>query len=121
MRRPPLVAVLALVAASACSSSSGGSKPASGAADSGAPGSAVTIQSFGYRPSPLTVTPGQKVVVTNKDGTEHTATSDKSGLFDSGDIDGGGSQSFTAPTAPGTYTYMCKYHSSMHGTLVVKG
>jgi len=68
----------------------------------------------------MTVKPGEKVTVTNKDSTSHTLT-DKGGKFDTGKIDGsGGTGTFTAPTAPGSYSIMCTFHHQMSGTLVVK-
>ncbi|GAC1444967.1 MAG: hypothetical protein NVSMB55_23310 [Mycobacteriales bacterium] len=91
--------------------------PASAAAT--AAGS-VRIASFHYDPTPVTVAPGQVVSVTNTDSAEHTATSDTAGLFLADDITTGKTVSFTAPSAPGTYTFHCRYHASMHGTLIVK-
>ncbi|MGI8612722.1 MAG: cupredoxin domain-containing protein [Nocardioidaceae bacterium] len=41
-------------------------------------------------------------------------------MFDVNVTAGGGTATFTAPTKPGSYPYHCTYHSSMHGTLVVK-
>jgi plastocyanin len=46
-------------------------------------------------------------------------TADQGSAFDV-DIRGGGTATFTAPTAPGTYAYHCTYHPNMHGTLTVK-
>lgn len=119
-------AVLALVLA-ACG---GSSKPAAeGSPAQGSPAPAATsggssgvlrIQGFGYHPSPLIVTPGQTVTITNLDSSAHTVTSDKAGAFKVDDISAGKPFTFTAPSAPGTYTFFCEYHSSMHGTLIVK-
>lgn len=86
----------------------------------GTAGIAMTIKGFAYDPNPLTVAPGASVDVTNRDSAEHTATSDKKGLFVADEIEEGKTVSFTAPTTPGTYTFFCKYHSNMHGTLIVK-
>jgi hypothetical protein len=44
---------------------------------------------------------------------------DESNLFDIR-VSGGGIQSFTAPTTPGTYPFHCKYHANMHGLLTVQ-
>ena len=105
---------------------SGMSMPAgsagSSAEDSGQPVSApkITIKNFGFSGN-LTVRPGQKVTVSNEDGTPHTLTDKATHKFDTGNIDGNGSGTFTAPTKPGTYPFGCNYHPEMHGTLVVKG
>lgn len=119
------VAVLVLAAATACSGSSSShdtvaappSSPATsaGSADSG--GATLTIKGFRY--SALQVAPGTTITVKNMDDAEHTVTSDKKGLFSLDDIANGKPQTFTAPTTPGTYTFYCQYHSSMHGSLTV--
>jgi plastocyanin len=83
-------------------------------------GGALKIASFAYDPTPLTVTPGEQVAVTNADSAEHTVTSDMAGLFAADEIKYGKSVTFTAPAKAGTYTFHCQYHSNMHGTLVVK-
>lgn len=70
----------------------------------------------------MTVKPGQKVTVTNKDSVAHTLTDKKTHLFDTGNIDGsGGTGTFTAPSKAGSYPFGCTYHPNMHGTLVVQG
>ncbi|HEX5117758.1 MAG TPA: cupredoxin domain-containing protein [Pseudonocardiaceae bacterium] len=79
----------------------------------------VTIRNFMFRPATITVAPGAKITVRNNDSTAHTATvSDK--LFDTGPIDQNATAIFTAPTKPGSYTYICDIHQFMQGTLVVK-
>jgi plastocyanin len=90
-------------------------------AAAGAAKSAVTIAGFAYAPTPVTVSPGEKVDVTNTDSAEHTITSDMAGLFLADDVKTGMHVTFTAPSKAGTYTYHCQYHPNMHGTLVVKG
>lgn len=111
------------LAACSSSSSSSTSTTATTAAGSGtttAPtgGTSITISSFKFSPASLTVKPGAKVTVDNKDPAPHTVTS-SSGGFDTGQISGGSSGSFTAPTTPGTYSYICSNHTFMSGTLVV--
>ncbi|MFC1405610.1 MULTISPECIES: cupredoxin domain-containing protein [Streptacidiphilus] len=77
------------------------------------------ISDFTFAPSALTVSPGQTVTVVNHDSSTHTVTAgDKS--FDTGDIAPGKSGSFTAPTKPGSYPYICTIHQFMHGTLTVR-
>lgn len=87
-----------------------------------APASAVdtiTIQSFAFS-GPLTVAPGTSITVMNKDAVEHTVTADSAGGFDVS-VPAGGTATFTAPSAPGTYAFHCSVHPQMkHGSLVVK-
>jgi plastocyanin len=64
------------------------------------------------------VAPGATVSVSNMDAQTHTLTA-SGGAFDTGDIAGGQSNSFTAPMAPGSYTYGCAYHPTMSGVLDV--
>lgn len=104
--------------------SGGGSPTASsapatttGPAAAGAP--AITIKDFEYG-EPLTVAPGAVVTVTNMDSAGHTVTADEGEAFDV-DVEGsGGTATFTAPSAPGSYPYHCTYHPNMRGTLTVK-
>ena len=72
--------------------------------------------SFG---DPVTVAPGAEVTVKNDDTAEHSVTSETEGTFDE-HVDGGESDTFTAPTEPGEYAFYCTYHPSMKGTLIVK-
>ena len=92
------------------SASSGGSS--AGAAE-------IVIQNFAFSPATLTVTPGEKVTVMNKDTTTHTVTATGSKPFDTGDIAAGTTTTFTAPAAAGVYHYICTIHQFMHGTLTV--
>jgi plastocyanin len=79
---------------------------------------AITIRNFDFG-APVSVPPGAVVSVVNMDSAAHTVTADHGPAFDV-DIRGGGTATFTAPTAPGTYAYHCTYHPNMHGTLTVK-
>ncbi len=77
----------------------------------------ATLAIDGFRFAPLTVRPGATVIVTNADGDEHTVTA-SDGSFDVR-VRGGGSATFTAPRAPGSYPFVCDIHPSMRGRLVV--
>ena len=91
-------------------------KVTSGPANNAAPAS-ITIKDFKYE-VPASVSPGQKINVMNSDSADHTITADNG----ASDVQTPLKKlvSFTAPTKPGTYTFGCAYHRSMHGTLVVK-
>ena len=117
---------LALIVPAACSSGHSGSSSstASGASSSGAssPGASSTtptIKSFTFSPNPITVKVGTKVTWTNLDNTDHTVTSDTSGVFDSGHLGTGKTFSFTF-TKAGTFVYHCGIHDYMKGMVIVK-
>ena len=80
-------------------------------------GATVTIKDYTF--GPALVTPGVVVTFKNLDDAPHSMTSDKPGLFDTGSVKGGSSATFTAPSAPGEYTFFCSIHTNIHGKLVV--
>ena len=90
----------------------------SGSASATSTAAHITISNFKFSPATLTVQPGAKVSVTNKDGVNHTLTSDTQ-AFDTGQIASGQTGTFTAPTKPGTYSYRCTVHPYMTGKLTV--
>jgi plastocyanin len=94
--------ILALIALSGCS-------------DSGA-SIEVGIHGNAFDPSSVTFTSDDHVVFMNHEATTHTATADN-GAFDSGELREG--EEYDVHLEPGTYTYHCKFHSSMRGTLIV--
>ena len=120
------VAVLGLIVgvAAGCSSSSAPSAAPSSAAtatNSAAPapgGPTITISGMAFG-DPITVSPGATITIVNDDTAEHSVTSDPKGPFDT-HIDGNAQKTFTAPTQPGEYPFVCVYHPSMKGTLIVK-
>ena len=68
-------------------------------------------------PPNLSVTSGTTVTWTNEDPDQHTVSADD-GAFDSSAFGQGQTFQFTAG-APGTYTYFCRIHPFMKGTLTV--
>jgi plastocyanin len=81
---------------------------------------AVTIQNFAFSPKSINVKVGTTITWTDMDSTAHTVSS-MSGptSFDSGVLTpSGGTFKFTFSQA-GTYSYHCKIHSYMTGTVVV--
>lgn len=77
----------------------------------------VTIEGMVFKPVTLTIKPGDTVVWTNKDIVEHTATA--AGTFDSKLIAPAKSWRQMFKTK-GSFDYICKYHPTMTGRLVVK-
>ena len=65
----------------------------------------------------MNVTRGTVVVWTNDDSAPHTATA-KDGNFDTGRLNKGESGQVTFDR-PGTFEYVCNFHSSMSGRVVV--
>ena len=101
---------------------SGGSSTASGSAGGSGKAtstSSITISNFMFSPMSASVAPGATVSVTNKDSVTHTLTA-SGGQFDTGDIGGGQTKTFKAPSKPGSYSYICNIHQYMKGTIVVR-
>ena len=120
---------LAAALATACGGSSNTTQAtgtatatASGSEATSAPASAaaatITIASMNYG-EPVTVPPGAQIAIKNNDSVEHSVTSDTADKF-TVDVDGNEQGTLTAPSEPGEYAFHCKYHPSMHGTLIVK-
>jgi plastocyanin len=120
-----LAAALLLAACSSGGSGSGsGSSASTGTGSSASAASAkstnsITISNFMFAPMSASVAPGSTVSVTNKDSVTHTLTA-TGGQFDTGDIGGGQTKTFTAPSKAGTYHYICNIHQYMMGTIVVR-
>lgn len=92
-----------------------------GAATSAAaapPVQVIGIDGMRFQPGSLVIRQGERVTWANKDFVPHTAT--HADAFDSGHIGPGGSWSFVA-LKPGTYNYVCTFHPSMKGVLIVEG
>ena len=119
-RRPPAILVIfavplvALIAILATRAVEGPSPTVAAAAGS----NSVVIQNFSFHPAKLTVAPGTRLTITNRDNTEHTMSANN-GAFDTGPIEGGKSVTVTVKKA-GTYPYICKIHTTMKGTVVVR-
>jgi plastocyanin len=120
-----LFLVIALLAA-ACSSSSATTAPtaaptspatAPSSGGGGAAGTAVTIKDFAFDPTTLTAKVGQEITWTNQGNATHSVTFDTGGV-DSGSLSSGMTFKQTFNTA-GSFTYHCKFHSSMQGTVTV--
>ena len=109
-----------IIAAALLLTACGGGAPTRGTASgSTVRGEHITISNFMYSPMSLSVSPGATVTVTNKDAVTHTLTA-TGGQFNTGDIAQGRTKTFTAPTRPGTYHYICDIHQFMTGTITVR-
>ncbi len=80
---------------------------------------AVTIRDYLYAPETITVPVGTTVTFTNRDSTQHTATSKQSGAFESGSLDTGESGEVKLEKT-GSFAYYCLFHPFMKGTIVVE-
>ena len=78
----------------------------------------VEIADYKFMPDVIQVDAGTQVTFTNSDDTKHTATADD-GSFDTGDLDEGDNASVTL-NDPGEFTYYCRYHPFMKGTVQVQ-
>jgi plastocyanin len=79
-------------------------------------GTAVAIANFAFNPASASVAANGFVTWTNSDSTTHTVT------FDNGPDCGSVSAGATTTaqfTVAGSYSYHCKIHPSMKGTIVV--
>lgn len=77
----------------------------------------ISIADFAFK-VPTSVAPGAKITIKNGDSEAHTVTSQDGG-FDV-KVDPGSSVTLTAPLKPGSYKFVCTFHASMSGTLVVQ-
>jgi plastocyanin len=106
--------LVALGALAACFSD----RPTTTGPEPPASGDAVSIENFAFVPPNLSVVSGTTVTWTNTDQVQHTVSSDDGHTFESSAFGQGQQFQFTA-AAPGTYTYTCRIHPFMHGTLTV--
>lgn len=86
-----------------------------------APTDAIGIKEFKFVPETATVKAGQRISVPNADAAPHTLTEQPSAgppMFDTGNVTGKQTGSFTAPK-PGTYEFYCELHAFMKGKLTV--
>jgi plastocyanin len=90
-------------------------------------GSVAATSGAGYKPDPVTVSPGSTIIWDNQDNALHTATSGNpetatpDGKFDSGYVAANQqSKPIPMPTEPGEYTYFCTLHPFLVGTVIVQ-
>lgn len=114
----PVIAVIVVgaIALALGSSRAGSTHPASPVLASGK-AVHLTISNYAFQPPALTVKVGTVVTVKNTDATAHTASA-RNGAFDSGTVNQGQAVRFTL-RKPGTFSYYCKFHAFMTGTIKV--
>jgi LPXTG-motif cell wall-anchored protein len=78
----------------------------------------VTIADFNFSPATITINEGDTVTWNNNGPTPHSATAND-GSFDTGILKKGASGSHTFSQA-GSFSYYCKPHPFMKGTVVVQ-
>jgi plastocyanin len=76
----------------------------------------VSVFDFGFGPASLDVTPGTSVTWTNDGVVPHTVTFEDGP--DSGTLDGGATFDHTFDAA-GQFSYICRFHPTMRGTITV--
>ena len=87
-------------------------------ADGGARTHVVEMTRFAFQPFEVEVAPGDTVRWLNRELVPHTATA-RDGAWDSGAIERGASWSWVADGS-GAIDYVCAYHPSMRGRIVVR-
>ena len=86
--------------------------------DDGARKHVVEMARFAYQPVDLEVAVGDTVEWLNRELVPHTATA-RDGAWDSGALEEDASWSWVA-NRRGTVDYVCAYHPSMRGRIVVR-
>lgn len=76
------------------------------------------IQGMSFSPATITVSVGDTITFTNRDGAPHTATAED-GSFTTATLSNGKSETIAFDTA-GTFAFFCKIHPGMKGTVVVQ-
>lgn len=76
----------------------------------------VKIQDFSFMPNAISINKGDSITWTNQDSAVHSTTQDAT-LWSS-DLSQGASFNFVFNDA-GTYTYFCRFHPAMRGTVTV--
>jgi plastocyanin len=127
------IAVIAFLAGQESSESEAAPPAAEQPADDGGGGGAPALVASGTEWDTDTLTipaKGAQVEITNEDPVVHnmsiypdeqTATAKQDALFTGPDVDGGASETYEVdPIDPGTYTFICDYHTNMIGEVTVE-
>ena len=89
---------------------------------------ATTLNSKAFSPNPIKIKAGNTITWINNDNTIHTVSSGKPNSPDAGQIFDSGLTSLISPsksyshkfTSPGEYSYFCRLHPNMVGTIEVE-
>jgi nitrite reductase (NO-forming) len=89
---------------------------------------ATTLNNKAYSPNPIKIKAGNTITWINNDSTIHTVSSGKPNAPDAGQLFDSGLTSLITPsksyshkfTTPGEYSYFCKLHPNMVGTIEVE-
>ncbi len=76
----------------------------------------VNIENFAFSPSTIKIKAGETVTWVNNDNAPHTVTGNE---FDSGTLNKNQEYKHIF-SQPGTYEYICNFHTSMKGTVIVE-
>ena len=79
----------------------------------------VEISAVAFHPEVLEITRGDTVVWVNQDLVPHTATAEAKAGWSSQLLNQGDSARF-APREKGEWRYICKFHPTMHGRVIVR-
>lgn len=79
----------------------------------------ISIKSFAFTQTPLTIKKGDTVIWTNEDSAKHTVTSDSGNELNSALIGNDEKYSHTFDSV-GTFSYHCTPHPSMKGKIIVE-
>lgn len=110
------LAAAAAAAVAACGGSS--TAPSQDCGSSGAAANVTATSSNTFSSDHVTINAGQSVCWKNTSGTAHTVTADVGSLFDQA-LNIGLVFVHVFPTA-GTFTYHCRIHAGMTGTVTVQ-
>ena len=124
-----VAATLAIAGVAGCGNDEADNQTASAPSGSDAPAAeeaeqtegssdAVDIVEFEFAPEEITVAAGTTVEFLNQDTAAHTATADDSS-FDTEELGKGDASEITFDD-PGTYSYYCRFHVFMKGSVVVE-
>lgn len=79
----------------------------------------VEMRNFEFSPRRVELSVGDTVVWVNRDAAPH-AVADSIGRWSSGEVAAGAEWRHVA-AAPGSHSYVCAYHPSMRGVLIIRG
>ena len=86
-------------------------------ADGHATNHTVVIKDFAFTPANITIKAGDTITWVNEDSAEHSAW-DLNDAFDTGLLSTGQSAALTFNSA-GTFSYRCRPHGNMRGTITI--